>query len=185
MPYAELPEYFRELIETRDSISATALAFTILTAKRSGEIRGLTKDELNLDLSRWDIPKERMKSDKPHREPLAQQSIALLKSLPNFEGTSLIFPGENGMMSDMTLTSCLRKMRLGVTVHGFRSTFRQWAAEQTSYSREVCELALAHTVGSQVEAAYQRSDLLEKRAALMREWANYCYSNISPHLGTP
>lgn len=178
MPYADLPEYFRELIETRKSVSARALAFTILTAKRSGEVRGLLKEELKLDLGRWDIPEERMKSGKPHREPLAPQTIALLRSLPSFEGTALIFPGNDGIMSDMTLTSCLRKMRLGVTVHGFRSTFRQWAAEQTSYPRELCELALAHTVGSKVEAAYQRSDLLEKRAELMREWANYCYSVI-------
>lgn len=179
MSYEELPAFFSELW-VNDSISARALAFTILTAKRSGEVRGLLRSEVDTKSKVWTIPAERMKAGRAHREPLPEQTLDLLKGLHHIEGVDLVFPGrrEGARLSDMTLTVLLRRMRPGVTVHGFRSTFRQWTAEQTDYPREVCEMALAHTLESKVEAAYQRSDLLEKRLQLMEEWVRYCLSDV-------
>lgn len=179
MPYEELPAFFRELM-ARDSMSAKALAFTILTAKRSGEVRGMTWQEVSFQKKLWVIPAVRMKAGREHREPLPEATMTLLKGLDEVDGVALVFAGrkEGKPLSDMTLTALLRRMRPGFTVHGFRSTFRQWAAEQTDYAREVCEMALAHTLESKVEAAYQRSDLLEKRVKLMEEWVGYCYGQV-------
>ena len=155
--------------------AARALEFTILTAARSGEVRGATWAEIDLDAGLWVVPAERIKMCKEHRVPLTASAIALLKELPR-EG-ELVFPGakENAALSDMSLTAVLRRMkRTDITVHGFRSTFRDWCAESTNFPREVCEHALAHSLPDKVEAAYRRGDLLDKRVQLMKAWADYC-----------
>ena len=146
-----------------------------MTACRSGESRGATWDEIDLSGKAWNLPAERMKAGRPHRVPLADRVVKLLGSLHRIEGETLVFPGakENTPLSDMSLTMLLRRHAPGVTAHGFRSSFRDWAAETTSYPGEVCEMALAHAVGDAVEAAYRRGDLFAKRAALMQDWATY------------
>ena len=157
--------------------------FAILTAARSGEVRGATWAEVDLDAGLWVVPAERIKMGKEHRVPLSASAIALLNELPR-EG-DLVFPGakENTALSDMSLTAVLRRMkRTNITVHGFRSTFRDWCAESTNFPREVCEHALAHSLPDKVEAAYRRGDLLDKRVQLMKAWADYCNQ---PAIKTP
>jgi len=151
-----------------------ALEFAILTACRSGEVRFATWKEVNLKDNVWIIPAERMKAGKEHRIPLSDAAIAVLDQMD--QATDLIFPGRaDRPMSDMTISSVLKRMgREDATVHGFRSTFRDWAAECTAYPREVAEMALAHTIGDKVEAAYRRGDLFAKRTRMMQEWANFC-----------
>jgi integrase len=141
-------------------------------------VRGANWTEIDLKNKIWTIPAERMKAGKEHRVPLVSQVIALLKALPHEENTDHVFLApRGGQLSDMSLTAVLRRMgRSGLTQHGFRSTFRDWAGETTTYPREVCEHALAHRLADGVEAAYQRGDLLAKRAGLMSDWANYCNS---------
>ena len=152
-----------------------ALEFAILCASRSGEVRGATWDELDLNRNVWSIPAERMKAKKDHRVPLSSQAIELLKRQPRISDSPYIFPSPTAkMLSDMTLLSVTRAMEVDAVPHGFRSTFRDWVAERTEYSRELAEQALAHTLDSKVEAAYLRSDLLERRRVLMQDWANYC-----------
>jgi integrase len=154
---------------------ARALEFAILTACRSGEVRLATWGEVNLKDKVWIIPGERMKAGKEHRIPLSDAALDVLDQMD--QSTSLIFPGRDGVrtLSDMSLSAVLRRMgRDDITVHGFRSTFRDWAAECTAYPREVAEMALAHTIGDKVEAAYRRGDLFAKRTRMMQEWANFC-----------
>ena len=116
-----------------------------------------------------------MKSGRPHRVSLSSQALQLLQDLPHLEGTALVFPSSKmTLLSDMSLTAVMRRLKLDAVPHGFRSTFSDWAAERTSYPRDLVEMALAHTLGSKVEAAYRRGDMLAKRAALMQAWANYC-----------
>ena len=166
---------FVEALRRREGIAARALEFLILTAVRSGEIRGATWSEIDLAGRAWTIPPERMKAGKEHRVPLSDQAVALLKALPRFVGNDLVFPApRGGMLSDMTLTAVMRRMDREEVPHGFRSTFRDWASERTNYPREVCEMALAHAIGNAVEAAYRRGDLFEKRARMMQEWAKFC-----------
>lgn len=176
MPWQDLPGFMQRLALV-EGMSARCLEFTILTACRSGEARGATWDEFDLrgKVKVWNIPAQRMKSGRPHRVPLSDAAIKLLKALPRFEGESLVFPStkQGRPLSDMSLTMLLRRHAPGVTAHGFRSTFRDWAAETTNYPREVCEMALAHAVGSDTEAAYFRSDLFGKRALLMQDWGNF------------
>ena len=151
-----------------------ALEFAILTAARSGEVRGATWSEIDLQGAVWSIDGKRMKSGRPHRVPLSVKALELLEALPRFEGTDLVFPGAKGKpLSDMTLTAALRRMKVNVTAHGFRSTFRDWAAERTAFPAEVAEMALAHAVGDATEAAYRRGDLFEKRRELMDLWAKF------------
>lgn len=177
LPYANIGTFMAEL-KKREGMSARALEFAILTAARSGEVRGATFDEFDLDGASptWTIPRERMKADKEHRIPLSPAAVALLKALPTVEGSNFIFPApRGGALSDMALTAVLKRMdRNDLTAHGFRSTFRDWAGEQTAYPREVIEHALAHQLKDKAEAAYQRGDLLEKRARLMDDWAKRC-----------
>lgn len=177
MPWQELPGFMQRLALV-EGMSARCLEFTILTACRSGESRGATWDEFDLrgKVKVWNIPAERMKAGRPHRVPLSDAVVNLLKALPRFEGEALVFPGakEHTPLSDMSLTMLLRRHAPGYTVHGFRSTFRDWAGETTSYPREVCEMALAHALENDTEAAYFRSDLFAKRAVLMQEWATFC-----------
>lgn len=164
-------------LRTRDGVAARAVEFTILTATRSGEVRGAMWAELDFNEAIWTIPAERMKAGREHRIPLSTSALALIKSMPQID--ELIFPGRSkgSALSDMSLTAVLRRMgRNDITVHGFRSTFRDWCAESiaNSFPREVCEHALAHSLPDKVEAAYRRGDLLEKRKMLMQTWADFC-----------
>ena len=176
LPYAEITDFMKELSK-RPGLSARALEFSILTVARSGEVRGATWDEIDFDNRIWVIPAERMKARKEHRVPLSSGAIKILQELPRVAGGNLIFPGQQGkQMSDMTLTAVLKRMdRKDLTQHGFRSTFRDWAGETTSFPREVIEHALAHKLKDQAEAAYQRGDLLQKRRLLMQEWSKASY----------
>jgi integrase len=175
MPWQEMGSFMARLRE-RDGLSPRALEFAILTAARSGEARHARWDEVDLERGVWVIPAERMKAGREHKVPLSKPALRLLEALPRLAETPLIFPGmHNGPMSDMTLGAVLKRMDLGqFTVHGFRSTFRDWAAESTSHSPEAVEMALSHKVANRVEAAYRRGDLLEKRRALMDDWAAWC-----------
>lgn len=180
LPWLELPDFMAELVE-REGVAAHAVRFAILTACRSGEVRGATWTEIDLKSKLWTIPAARMKAGKEHRVPLSAAAVALLRAVHCDD--DIVFPGHRRgtQLSDMSLTAVLRRMGRGdITVHGFRSTFRDWCAEATgnSFSREVCEHALAHSLLDKVEAAYRRGDLFEKRIELMRAWANYCMSKV-------
>jgi integrase len=165
---------FMERLGSQAGTGARALEFAILTAARSGEVRGATWSEIDLDALVWTIPADRMKAGRQHRVPLSKTAVDLLQSLPGERAPDLLlFPGMNGPLSDMSLTAVLRRMKVQATAHGFRSTFRDWVSEQTSYPGEVAEMALAHAVGDKVEAAYRRGDLFEKRVALMSDWADF------------
>jgi integrase len=150
----------------------------ILTAARTGELLGAKWNEIDLHAATWTIPAERMKTGKPHRVPLASAAIELLAGLPKEEGNPYIFIGAHGGgMSDTSLIAVLRRMeRKDFTIHGFRSSFRDWGAERTNYQNHVLEMALSHAVGNAVEAAYRRGDMLDKRRRLMADWASYCTS---------
>lgn len=175
LPYRETGAFMAEL-RARDGTAARALEFSILCASRSGEVRLATWSEVDLVGKIWTIPAARMKAGKEHRVPLSDAAVSLLKALPRIEDEPIIFPApRGGSLSDMTLTAVLRRMkRQGLTQHGFRSTFRDWAGETTAYPREVIEHALAHQLKDKAEAAYQRGDLLVKRARLMTDWAKFC-----------
>ncbi len=177
MPYDVLHGFMAELAK-RDGIAAMALRFLILTATRSGEVRGATWAEIDREAAVWTIPGERMKAGKDYRIPLTAEALAALEAAQGLD-PDLVFPGQRRgrPMCDMTLTAVLRRMGRGeFTVHGFRSTFRDWAAERTNAPREIAELCLAHFVGSAVERAYRRSDLFDKRRDLMDQWARFCLS---------
>ena len=149
-------------LRDQDGIGARALEFAVLTAARSGETRGATWSEFNLDDGLWTIPAARMKTKVEHRVPLSAQAVKILKNLPHIAGTKIVFASpRGGQLSDMSLTAVMRRMGQTAVPHGFRSTFRDWAAENTNYPRELAEKALAHKIVSEVEAAYQRGDLLE------------------------
>jgi integrase len=174
LPYADMGDFMAGL-KKHSGTGAAALRFAILTAARSGEVRGATWAEIDVEAGVWTIPAERMKADKEHRVPLSPQALELLRELPRLDGTEFVFPASRkGQLSDMTLTAAIRRMGHAVTAHGFRSTFRDWAVEQTAYPSEVVEMALAHAIGNKVEAAYRRGDLFEKRRRLMADWADYC-----------
>lgn len=177
MPYEDIPALFAHL-HARTSVPRLALEFLILCASRSGEVRGAKWAEIDLENMLWTIPAERMKAGKEHVVPLTDAVIDVLqRARPLYaECSDLIFPGRNVLrpMSDMTLLKILRYAKLPFTVHGFRSSFRDWAAEQTSYPGEVAEAALAHTVANKVEAAYRRTNYLDKRRNLMRDWTAFC-----------
>ncbi|MGE9762233.1 tyrosine-type recombinase/integrase [Pseudomonas sp. PDM20] len=175
LPYTEIGSFMSEL-RKRPGISARALEFSILTASRSGEVRGAQWDEVNLKEGVWTVPAERMKTGKEHAVPLSSEAIQLLENVPRVADSPYVFPSPKGkQLSDMSLTAVLRRMELGhLTQHGFRSTFRIWAAEQTHHPREVCEHALAHKLPDSVEAAYQRGTLWPKRIQLMGDWGVYC-----------
>jgi integrase len=176
LPYAVIGS-FMESLRAREGLGARALEFAILTAARSGEVRGATWDEIDLPNRLWVVPAERMKMEREHRVPLSDAAITLLEALPRIEDETLVFPSSKRgkPMSDMTLTAVLRRMGHGdVTAHGFRSTFRDWAAESTNYPGDLAEMALAHSVGDKVEAAYRRGDMLAKRFRMMNDWAKFC-----------
>ena len=173
MPYRQIPDLMAHLLAKPHS-SARCLQFLILTAARSIEARGAKWDELDLEGGVWTIPADRMKTHRPHRVPLSDAALRVLTDTPRIVGQPLVFSGaRRGRLSDVALTKAVRAFDATATVHGFRSAFREWAAEQTSVPAAVCELALAHVNKDRVEAAYQRSDLFEKRRALMLAWAHY------------
>lgn len=165
---------FMQRLRAMQGMGARALEFVILTAARSGEVRGATWTEVDMQAGVWTVPAERMKAGREHRVPLSEQALQLLEALPRFEGVDYVFPGAGHKpLSDMTLTSALRRMKVAATAHGFRSTFRDWCAERTATPNEVAEMALAHAVGDATEAAYRRGDLYQKRAELMTLWAKF------------
>jgi integrase len=176
LPYRNLPAFVADLQE-RVGVSARALEFAIFTAARTSEVIGACWSEINLRDRIWMVPPERMKAGREHRVPLSDRATALLEVLPR-NGEYLFIGGRAGKpLSNMALLETLRRMgRHDLTVHGFRSTFRDWAAETTAYPNEVVEMALAHAIESKVEAAYRRGDLFEKRRRLMDDWAEYCAS---------
>ena len=177
LPYAELPAFMGRLADM-ESVSARALEFTILTAVRTNETIGARWSEIDLTTKTWTIPADRMKADREHRVPLCDRALDILASLPREDGNDHVFIGgrKGRGLSNMAMLELLRGMDgvSGVTVHGFRSTFRDWAAESTNFPREIAEAALAHVLKDKTESAYQRGDLLEKRRRLMSAWDGYC-----------
>jgi integrase len=173
VPVTEVAAFYAAL-QQRSGMAARALEFALLTAARSGEVRGATWAEIDLDAGLWIVPAERMKARKEHRVPLSASAIQLVRALPRLEGSEFVFPAPRaGALSDMALTAVMRRMELKFVPHGLRSTFRDWTAERTSYPRDLAEMALAHTVGDKVEAAYRRGDMLERRAKMMQTWAEF------------
>ena len=174
LDWRKMPDLLAKLAE-RDGNGARALTFAILTAARSGEVRGATWSEIDLECKAWTVPASRMKAGKEHRVPLSDLALRQLGERRAPE--DLIFPGERGLkkpMSDMTLAAVLKRMGLHeITVHGFRSSFRDWAGETTNFPREVIEAALAHRLKDKAEAAYARGDLFVKRRALMEAWQTF------------
>lgn len=183
---ADAADWFTDL-RKRDGMATRALEFVALTAARSGEVRGATWAEIDVDAGVWIIPAERMKAGREHRVPLTQEAVALLEALPRMQGSDYVFPAaRGGMLSDMSLSACMKRIseardggyldpRSGrpAVPHGLRSTFRDWAAERTEFERDMAEIALAHNVGSTVERAYRRGDMIEKRRQMMAAWARF------------
>ncbi len=187
LPYSELPA-FMELLKGRDAIAARALEFAILTAARTDEVIGARWNEVDLFEGVWTVPGERMKGGRVHRVPLNGAAMRIIQHMSTVRQNDYVFPGDRReSLSNMALLMLLRRMgRTDITVHGFRSTFRDWVEEQTDMPRAVAEMALSHAIDSSVEAAYRRGDLLEKRRLLMTKWAEYCASpgvmgrNVTP-----
>ncbi len=175
MPYDAIPASVEQL-HGREAVAALALEFVILTAARTGEVIAAEWSEVDLAKALWTVPAERMKAGKEHRVPLSPRAVAILEETKQLGGKYL-FPGaKRSKLSGMAMAMLLRRMKQDVTVHGFMSAFRDWAAECTGYSHEVAEMALAHTIGNAVERAYRRGDLFDKRRRLMADWATYCAS---------
>jgi integrase len=176
LPFAEIPAFMAELRATDHDLSARLLEFLILTASRSGEARGARWDEIDFKQVMWVIPPERMKGEREHKVPLSPRAVVILKQMGEVRLSEFVFPGQSKSrpISNIGMRRLLHKLRPGVTVHGFRSTFRDWAAEITNFPNHVVEMALAHAVSDAVEAAYRRGDLLEKRRQLMEAWAGFC-----------
>ncbi len=179
LPYRDMPAFMQELLK-REGTAAQALAFTVLTAARSGEVLGARWSEIDFKDKTWTVPAIRMKAGKEHKVPLAPQALALLQQLPRdataADGYVFIGASAGAPLSNMALTAVLRRMELDVVPHGFRSSFRTWAAEQTNFAREVAEQALAHVIPDKVERTYKRTTLFDKRRVLMAAWAKFCLS---------
>jgi integrase len=177
LPYAQLPEFIRQLrVRQGRGVGSVALEFTILTAARTSEVLGAIWSEVDFEKQLWTIPKERMKAGKEHVVPLSERAMELLTLQKQHSSCSgYIFEGyRRTRMEERTLRSILKRMNLSVTVHGFRSTFKDWAGDETDFAREHVEECLAHQVGDAVEQAYRRATALEKRRAIMTAWAEYC-----------
>lgn len=177
LPFAEIPAFLGQIRASKAGLSTLlALEFLILTAARSGEVRGATWEEIDLAAKVWTIPASRMKAKRPHRVPLSARALALLDQARGLgDGTGLVFPGAKAgkPLSDMTLSQLVKEQGFPVDVHGFRTSFRMWAQERTNFPREVAEAVLAHQTGDAVERAYARSDVFEKRRKMMEGWAGY------------
>ncbi|QVQ38421.1 integrase arm-type DNA-binding domain-containing protein [Pseudochrobactrum algeriensis] len=175
MRYQDIAAFLQRLSAV-NGVSAMALEFTILTAVRSGEARGVRWDEIDLDSKLWTIPAARMKAGREHRIPLSDRAVGILNTMQKLSVNEFVFPGSRGLkpLSDMSLAKALKSAGgEGFTVHGFRSAFRDWVGNETSFPREIAEAALAHEIGNAVERAYRRGDALEKRRYLMDAWASY------------
>jgi len=187
MPYAEVPA-FMVRVRSAEAMAARALELAILAAARSGEVLGARWPEFDLDAAVWTVPAERMKLRKEHRVPLPKQAVTMLRKLHESRQSdaAYVFPGEKrgAPLSAMAMIMFLRRLKAGVTAHGFRSSFRDWAGDATTFPREIAEAALAHAVGNEVEQAYRRSDALARRRKMMDAWAAYLdapkASNVLP-----
>jgi len=184
MPYDDVSAFIGEL-QAREATAALALEFCILTAARSGEVLGLRRSEVDLEKKVWTVPAKRMKAGREHRVPLCTRAATILKELAQAHSGDFIFAGQvrSKPLSNMAMDMMLRRMkREGVTVHGFRSSFRDWAGNVSSFPREVVETALSHVIGDKAEQAYRRSDALDKRRKLMEAWAAYCEPRRSTNI---
>lgn len=179
LPYQDMPALLVALHQ-RDSVSASALEWTILTVARTGETVGAFRSEIDREKMVWTVPPERMKEGREHRVPLCGRCIAIYDAMTAYP-SDLLFPGRNPKrpLSNMAMAECLRELDVDATVHGFRSTFRDWAGDCTSFPREIAEAALSHLVGDEAERAYRRSDALERRRKLMLAWEKYCLSRLN------
>jgi len=177
LPYAEVPAFVKKLRSSDEGeLARLAFEFLILTASRTSEILRAGKDEIDIEQKLWTVPAERMKAGRIHRVPLSDRCMAIVQRATELSADSnYLFPGRSNKapMSNMVLLMMLRRMKVTVTAHGFRSSFRDWASETTSFPRELAEMALAHTIENKVEAAYRRGDLLERRRKMMQEWADF------------
>jgi integrase len=174
LPWQQVGQFMDDL-RKRDGIAAKALEFAILTAARSGEVRGMEWSEVDFSTKVWTVPEDRIKAGKQHRVPLSDDAIAILKAAPRFTANPLVFVApKGGVLSDATLLAVVRRMKVDAVPHGFRSSFKDWARSCTAYPDEVSELALAHVNSDSTRAAYARDELLPKRKKLMGEWAKFC-----------
>jgi integrase len=176
LPYAEIGSFIAELRQ-QEGVAGRALEFAILTAARTGEVIGARWDEINTAERMWTVPADRIKAGREHRVPLTDAALAIIEKMTAIRSAEFLFPGgkEGRPLSNMAFLMLLRRMGLGeLTAHGFRSSFRDWAAERTGFPAEVAEMALAHAVGDKVEAAYRRGDLFQKRRQLAEAWAKFC-----------
>jgi len=181
LPHELIPEFMSDLRQ-REGVGALALEFLILTAARTIEVIGATWPEIDLKECVWTIPANRMKAKREHRIPLAKRALEILNIMAERTAGPYVFPGARSgrEMSNMTLEAALRRMgRANVTAHGMRSSFRDWAGDETNHERETAEAALAHILGDKAERAYRRKDALKKRRALMQDWDRYCASKAS------
>ena len=176
MPYNEIPSFMEKLRNT-DGLSALALEFTVLNASRTGEVLLGLREEVTGNV--WTIPGQRMKAGQQHQVPLCKRSIEILETAKSLDHDSVYLFSKNGKnLSNMAMLMMLRRIRTGLTVHGFRSSFRDWVSEETEHSPEVAEMALAHSIGNKVEKAYRRGKLLERRRSLMQDWESFCLAPI-------
>lgn len=187
LPYVAMAAFWTKLAALK-TLASKALRLQILTATRPSEAIEAQWNEFDLDANVWTIPGERMKAGKPHRVPLSTEALAILTSIPS-DGSGWVFPGEGRKPGPMTTAATLKvakELKAGLTGHGFRSTFRDWAGDETAHPREIAEAALAHTIKDKSEAAYRRQDALQRRAILMQDWATYCVTprshgaNVTP-----
>jgi integrase len=186
LPYAEIPAFVAAL-RGRDAVAARALEFGILTAARTSEVLGATWSEIDLDAHLWTVPAERMKAGREHRVPLGNRAVEIIRNMMTTKQNDYIFHGDRrATLSNMSLLMLLRRMRRNdITTHGFRSSFRDWTAEQIDCPSAVAEMALAHGIGNAVEAAYRRGDMLDKRRPLMAQWESYCAKSVVHSMVTP
>jgi len=181
MDYQDVPTFF-ERVQNTGTMAARALEFLILTAARSGETLGAQWSEIDMDAGIWIVPAGRMKGRIEHRVPLSAKAVDILTQLHEVRMSDYVFPGmkPNRPLSAMAMGMLLRRLKIeGATVHGFRSSFRDWCGEETSFPREIAEAALAHKIGNEVERAYRRGDALEKRRKLMQAWAGFLFDEVS------
>jgi integrase len=186
MAYEDVPKFVGSL-RKREAVAALALEFCILTAARSGEVLGIRWSEIDIDKRIWTVPPERMKAGREHRVPLSARAAAILKTLAKTKQGEFVFPGQTSHkpLSGMAMEMMLRRMKIDdATVHGFRSSFRDWAGNVSNFPREITETALAHVIGDKAEQAYRRSDALEKRRKLMEAWAAYCEPKTAGNIVT-
>jgi integrase len=187
LPYDKVPKFIAS-VRKRDAVAAMAIEFSILTAARAGEVTGATWDEIDFETAVWTIPAGRMKARRTHRIPLSRRAMAILKQIEKIRIGDFVFPGrkQGRPLSNMSMNRILRRMKVeDATMHGFRSSFRDWVGNETEFAREVAEAALAHVVGDAAEQAYRRGDALEKRRALMNAWAAYVsLSNVAGKTAT-